>query len=89
MREATMDPEELVRRGKEYYVKFLRAKLYPKHKGKYVYLDPETGDYEMDEDEAVAMERAVAKYPGRVFYILRVGYRTSASFGGDDGEEEA
>jgi len=90
MRKAMIEAEDLVRRGEEYYEKHLRAKLYPKHKGKYVYLDPDTGDYEMDEDDLAAMQRATAKYPGRVFYILRVGYRSSVSFcGADDGEEDA
>jgi hypothetical protein len=89
MGRATMDPEELVRRGQEYYEKFLRAKLLPEHKGEFVVLDPDTGDYEIDEDEVAAMDRMVAKHPNDVFYILRVGYRAAESFGGDDGEEEA
>lgn len=88
MDKAMLDAEDLVRRGQDYYEKHLRAKLFPEHKGKYVYLDPDTGDYEMDQDELAAMHRAVTKYPNRVFYILRVGYRTAESFGGDDGEEE-
>jgi hypothetical protein len=83
-----MDLEDLARRGQEYYDRFLRAKLLPKHKGEFVVLDPETGDYEIDEDEVAAMERARARHPDRLFYILRVGYRTSMSFSASVSEEE-
>jgi len=70
----TIDREELARRGQRYYEQFLRAELEPEHQGKYLFLDVETGDYELDEDQLAAMARARAKHPGAVFYILRVGY---------------
>jgi len=81
MPNAISDPHELARRGQAYYEKFLRAKLEPAHRGEYLYLDPETGDYELDADEVAAMERATARHPGRVFYILRVGYPASVYIG--------
>ncbi len=76
------DIEDLARRGEEYYDKFLRAKLEPGHRGEYLYLDVETGEYELDADEVAAMERATARHPDSVFYILRVGYPASVYIGG-------
>lgn len=81
MSEATLDREELARKGQQYYDQRLRDKLEPEHNGEYLFLDVETGDYEMDQDELAAMERARAKHPGSVFYILRVGYPTAGCIG--------
>jgi hypothetical protein len=77
MPQVTSDRHELARRGQAYYDQFLRATLEADHKGEYLVLDVETGDYELDEDEMAAIQRARAKHPRRAFYILRVGYRAA------------
>ena len=81
MAEPAEDLKEIARRGQEYYDQHLRAKLEPEHTGKFLVLDVETGDYEMDESEVAASERARAKHPDSLFYILRVGYRAAHSIG--------
>jgi len=73
--------EEFVRRGQDYYDRFLRDKLEPEHKGKYLVLDIETGEYEMDADEMAAIDRARARMPETLFYILRVGCPTADRIG--------
>ena len=75
------DHEELARRGQEYYDRHLRAKLEPQHNGKFLALDVETGDYELEASQLAAFDRAEAKHPGSVFYILRVGHTTAARIG--------
>jgi len=82
MPQTIADPEAFARRAEEYYAEHLRAKLEPDHKGDYLVLDPETGDYEMDANQAVAFRRAIAKHPDALFHIMRVGYRTAARMGG-------
>ncbi|MBM4043473.1 MAG: hypothetical protein FJ290_33730 [Planctomycetes bacterium] len=77
MSTATADRHELVRRGQAYYDQHLRAKLEPEHKGKFLALQPDSGEYEMDADEMAAIDRARARCPGRFFYILRIGYRAA------------
>ena len=81
MAEPAVDIKELARRGQEYYDQHLRADLEPEHTGKFLVLDVDAGDYELDESQAAALERAIAKHPGTVFYILRVGYRAAARIG--------
>ena len=81
MSHAMMDHRELARRGREYYDRVLRAKLEPEHTGKFLALEVETGDYELGDSQLEALDRAEAKHPDRVFYILRVGYRTAARLG--------
>jgi len=75
------DRHQLARRGQAYYDQHLRAKLEPAHRGEFLYLDVETGEYELDADEVAAMERATANHPNSVFYILRVGYPASVYIG--------
>ena len=76
-----VDVEGIARRGQEYYEQHLRAELEPEHTGKYLFLDVETGEYEMDEDQLAAMARARSKHPETVFYILRVGYPAAGRIG--------
>jgi len=83
------DPEAFARRAEEHYARALRAKLEPQHKGEYLVLDVESGDYEVDADEMVAIDRARAKHPDRLFYILRVGYRASVFIGAKASEDIA
>jgi hypothetical protein len=52
------------------------------HKGKFLVLDIETGEYEMDLSELAALKRAKAKNPAAALYILRVGYSTAYRVGG-------
>jgi hypothetical protein len=73
--------EEFAQRGREYYNRFLRDKLEPEHKGKYLVLDVQSGEYETDADDMTAIRRARARMPEAIFYILRVGYPTAYRFG--------
>ena len=76
MSTVTASEMALARQGREYYRRVLRAKLEPEHKGEYLALDVDTGEYELDVDECTALHRARANKPDTVFYILRVGYPT-------------
>jgi hypothetical protein len=81
MSEATLDREELARKGQQYYNERLRDALEPEHEGEYVVLDVATGDYAIDRDQLAAMRTARAMHPGAVFYIIRVGYPTVGRIG--------
>lgn len=73
--------EEIVRRGKEIYEQKLRARLEPEHIGKYLVIDIETGEYEMDEDGHAASLRAYEKKPDGARYGMRIGYRAYGHIG--------
>lgn len=75
------DPQAFARNAEEYYEQHLRASLEPDHKGDYLVLDVESGDYEVDADETAAIDRARAKHPDRVFYILRIGHPAAVFIG--------
>ena len=77
-----LSPDEIVTRGKEIYERQLRDKLEPQNKGKFLVIDVETGEYEMDADDLVASLRAYDRKPEGVRFGMRIGYRTSGTLGG-------
>jgi hypothetical protein len=74
---------EIVERGKAIYEQQIRQKVgTEENKGKFLIIDIETGDYEMDDDEIAATRRAHARHPDGAFYGMRVGYRAAEVLGG-------
>ena len=71
---------EIARRGRTIYDQDIRPRVETEDNiGKFLIVDIETGDYEMDTDEFVASRRAHAKHPDGTFFGLRIGYRTSGT----------
>jgi hypothetical protein len=74
--------EEIARRGQELYQQAIRAQVETAgNRGKFLLIDIETGDYEMDTDEFAASRRAHAKHPDGAFFGMRIGYRSSGTIG--------
>ena len=73
--------EETARRGQALYEERLRAEVDARDRGKFLVLDIETGEYEIDVDELAALQRAKRKNPDAVLYILRVGYPAAYRIG--------
>ncbi len=76
--------EEVARRAHEIYDRDLRSVVEPEHRGKFLALDIETGDYEIDESELAAVDRVEAKNPGngRNRFLFRIGYPAAHRIGG-------
>ncbi|REJ85695.1 MAG: hypothetical protein DWQ34_28555 [Planctomycetota bacterium] len=79
---AKYTPEEVESRGEEIYEQQIRQKVESGNKGKFVVIDIETGEYEIDEDDVQATKRALAKRPQGILYGVRVGYPTAYNLGG-------
>jgi hypothetical protein len=73
--------QEIAARGKEIYETRLRDKLEPDNIGKFVVIDIETGEYEMDEDGDAASLRAYKKKPDGARYGMRIGHRSWGRIG--------
>lgn len=73
--------EEIATRGREIYERRLRQKLEPDNIGKFLVIDIETGEYEMDEDDLAASMRAYRKKPDGARYGMRIGYPTAGTIG--------
>ena len=74
--------EEVVRRGKALYEQQLQAQVEPGNTGKFLVIDIETGEYEIDRNEVAAFKRAKAKRPDAPLYLLRIGYPAAYQIGG-------
>ncbi len=73
---------EIVRRGQALYEQQLCAQVAADNMGKFLALDIETGEYEIDTDERAALTRAKAKRPDAPLYLLRIGSPTAYRLGG-------
>lgn len=73
--------QEVESRGEAIYVQQIREKVDPQHKGKFLVIDIETGEYEINADDLVATKQLLAKYPNAVIYGLRIGYPTAYRIG--------
>lgn len=77
-------------RGQALYEEKIRSRVEATERGKFVVIDVNSGDYEIDSDDAAATVRLMTRSPGAVTYAVRVGhpaaYRMSPrfSFGHND-----
>jgi hypothetical protein len=81
-------PEEIAEIAEEIYQRDIRPKVMPQHKGKFLALEINTGEYEIDEDDLAASERLRARVPNGEHLGLRVGYTTAYTLSGTMDEEE-
>ena len=75
-------PGEISRRGKEIYQKKIKHLVEPQETGKFIVIDVESGDYEVDEEATIASDRLQERRPDAIGYLGRVGYRAAYSLGG-------
>ena len=50
--------------------------------GKFIVLDVESGDYEIDDQGIESSRRLQDRHPGDALFALRIGYKTAVSFCG-------
>jgi hypothetical protein len=74
--------EEIVRRGQALYDAQIRPHVEVDHKGKFLVVNVDTGDFEIDTDELAALHRARAKDADAPLYLLRIGSPTAYKLGG-------
>ncbi len=74
--------KEVASRGEAIYKREIRDKVEPKHKGKFLVIDIETGEYEMNVNDLAATKRLLAKYPNAIIYGLQIGSPTAYRIGG-------
>ena len=75
-------PQEVESRGEAIYAEQIRDKVEIEHRGKFLVVNIETGEYEIDEDDLVATKRLLARQSNAVVYGLRIGHPTAYRLGG-------
>ena len=73
--------ENLAEKGRRYYEEHLRTRLEPDENGRYLALEPESGQYFLGKTGGQALAQALAALPEHYFYLTRVGYGYAHRFG--------
>ncbi len=73
--------EELSRRGQEIYDRDVRPALRLEDEDKFVAIDIESGNYEIDRDGFTATERLLTRQPHAQIWLARVGQRAAYRIG--------
>ncbi|MBI3911794.1 MAG: hypothetical protein HY320_12800 [Armatimonadetes bacterium] len=74
--------DQIVRLGEAIYQREIRPKVEDQHRGEFLALDVESGDYAIGADELTAVRNLRVRRPGVVPYIVRIGHPTAAVIGG-------
>lgn len=74
--------EEFARRGDAIYENIILARLKADDKGKFVAIDIETGDYEINADELAACDQLRTRHPNAQTWMVRIGSRFVHRLGG-------
>ena len=72
---------DFAQRAERIYCERLRAILEPGHRGEYLVINVDTGEYEVDPDHLAASDRMIAKHPATSLFAMRVGYRALGKIG--------
>ena len=75
-------PGEVTQRAKAIYQKNIKHLVEPTENGKYIVIDAESGDYEIDPQIIAAADRLHERRPNAAAYAGRVGYPTTYDLSG-------
>lgn len=70
-------PEDLARLASEMFDRRVRPALRPEDDGKYIALDVQTGEYEIDADDYTAVARLRSRCPEAEIWLERAGRPTA------------
>jgi hypothetical protein len=83
LRKEELQPlDDLVEGGQRYYAEHLREQLEPEHAGRYIAIDPVTGQYFLGDTGTEALLEARQSLPETLFYLARVGYQVADTLSG-------
>ena len=73
---------EVTKLAKAIYKEKIRHLVEPMEKGKFIVIDVESGDYEIDQEIIAATDRLHERRPNAATYAGRVGYPTTYDLSG-------
>jgi len=74
-------PQEVVQRGLELYDQQIRSQVEAGNQGKFLVINTETGDYELDTDDVAAAKRAKSRFGDALLFSMRVGHPAAYRLG--------
>ena len=82
MVQTEMSLKEVTERGWEIYMRDIRPKVIDQHRGEFLVVDVESGDYEVGKNPTAISRRVEDRHPKGHRYLIRVGYKTAWSMHG-------
>ena len=73
--------DEIGDRAERIYEEQIKHLVEPQQNGKFIVIDIESGDYEIDEDTFAAEDRLKTRRPNAVGFLGRVGYDSAYHIG--------
>ena len=70
-----IDVRHLGDEGERIYHEKLKPLLEPQYKGKIIAIEVDSGDYFIGDTVMEALQKAKARYPEKIFHVIRVGFR--------------
>jgi hypothetical protein len=70
---------DVIERGQALYEASIRPLVEPQHNGKFLVMDVESGEYEIDANMLAALDRLRLNRPGAEPYVVRVGHPTAVT----------
>jgi hypothetical protein len=80
-RTRTHELSELARLGTELFEQRIQPTLGPEEKGKFVAIDVDTGEFEIDPDDYTAVMRLRGRIPAAEIWLACAGYPTTYRMG--------
>ena len=74
-----VSPGEFAEKGEEIYSR-IGKELEERYWGKYAAIEVESGEYFIGDRVVEAVRKAREKYPQRIFYVKRIGFKTLHTF---------
>ena len=68
-----VDKDFIVRKSEAIYQN-IKTEMEANHKGKFLAIDPESGDYYLAKTSLEAILNGRKEHPNTVFYIIRIGF---------------
>ncbi len=73
--------KNVCQRARAVYDAEIRHLVEPQHTGKFIAIEPDTGEFEFNEDLAAASQNLKRRRPGSVTCILRIGHKAAFTMG--------
>lgn len=82
MKQSSLSRAEIVACGEHIFNTQIRPQIPSEHRGMYLVLDIDSGEYEVDREDLQATKRLLARCPEAVVYGLRIGHPSAYRLGG-------
>lgn len=73
--------DEICDRAEQIYAEQIKHLVEPQENGKFIVIDIESGDYEVDADDIAAEDRLEERRPGCPGHLLKIGYKAAFTIG--------